>query len=44
MYLLKISMGIRVNLEEEMKGLDIGEHEMSAYSESASEKMSLSME
>lgn len=44
MYVLKITIGIRVNIEEEMKGLDIGEHEMSAYSESSSEKMSLSME
>ncbi|MFZ4426307.1 MAG: ammonium transporter [Saprospiraceae bacterium] len=44
MYVLKITIGIRVNIEEEMKGLDIGEHEMSAYSESSSDKMSLSME
>jgi Amt family ammonium transporter len=44
MYTLKITIGIRVNVEEEMKGLDIGEHEMSAYSESSSEKMSLSMD
>ena len=44
MYTLKITVGIRVDVEEEMKGLDIGEHEMSAYSESSSEKMSLSME
>lgn len=44
MYILKVTIGIRVNIEEEMKGLDIGEHEMSAYSESSSEKMSLSME
>lgn len=44
MYVLKITTGIRVNIEEEMKGLDIGEHEMSAYSESSSENMSLSMD
>lgn len=44
MYVLKITTGIRVNIEEEVKGLDIGEHEMSAYSESSSENMSLSMD
>lgn len=32
-YLLKISIGIRVPEEEELKGLDITEHEMTAYSE-----------
>jgi len=31
-YVLKKTMGIRVSLEEEMKGLDIGEHGMEAYS------------
>lgn len=31
-YVLKITMGIRVSLEEEEKGLDIMEHEMRAYS------------
>lgn len=30
-YLLKITMGIRVDEEEEARGLDIGEHEMQAY-------------
>jgi len=30
--LLKISIGIRVSEEEELKGLDIGEHGMEAYS------------
>jgi len=30
-YLLKVSLGIRVDAEEEMKGLDIGEHGMEAY-------------
>ncbi|KAA3614698.1 MAG: ammonium transporter [Calditrichaeota bacterium] len=30
-YLLKITIGIRVSLEEEMSGLDIGEHGMEAY-------------
>jgi len=33
MYLLKITIGVRVSEEEEIKGLDIGEHEMQAYSE-----------
>ena len=31
-YLLKVTMGIRVSAEEEEKGLDIGEHNISAYS------------
>ncbi|HEX9714056.1 MAG TPA: ammonium transporter [Desulfurivibrionaceae bacterium] len=30
-YLLKVTLGIRVDAEEEMKGLDIGEHGMEAY-------------
>jgi Amt family ammonium transporter len=30
-YLIKIIMGIRVELEEEIRGLDIGEHGMEAY-------------
>ena len=30
-YLLKITVGIRVSEEEEVKGLDISEHDMSAY-------------
>ena len=31
-YLLKVTIGIRVSAEEEEKGLDIGEHNISAYS------------
>jgi Amt family ammonium transporter len=31
-YVLKATLGIRVDLEEEMRGLDIGEHGMEAYS------------
>lgn len=31
MYVLKITMGIRVTEDEEVKGLDITEHEMEAY-------------
>ncbi|MEL6123853.1 MAG: ammonium transporter, partial [Bacteroidota bacterium] len=31
-YVLKVTMGIRVDDEEEEKGLDIMEHEMRAYS------------
>ncbi len=30
-YLLKVTVGIRVSAEEEVKGLDISEHDMSAY-------------
>ncbi|MCB0607456.1 MAG: ammonium transporter [Lewinellaceae bacterium] len=37
MYILKVTMGIRVSEEEELKGLDVGEHEMNAYAESAEE-------
>ncbi len=36
-YLLKMTIGIRVSEEEEVKGLDIGEHEMNAYEESMSQ-------
>ena len=31
MYLLKVTVGIRVSEEEEFKGLDISEHDMEAY-------------
>jgi Amt family ammonium transporter len=31
-YILKKTMGIRVELDEEIRGLDIGEHGMEAYS------------
>lgn len=34
MYILKVTIGIRVSEEEEEKGLDVGEHEMHAYGES----------
>lgn len=37
MYLLKATMGIRVSVEEELTGLDRGEHDMEAYSESVEE-------
>lgn len=33
MYILKITLGIRVSKEEELKGLDIAEHEMPAYAD-----------
>jgi len=36
-YLLKVTIGIRVSEEEELKGLDIGEHEMHAYEDSVSQ-------
>jgi Amt family ammonium transporter len=32
MLVLKATLGIRVSEEEELKGLDIGEHGMEAYS------------
>ena len=44
LYALKKTIGIRVSEEEELKGMDIGEHEMSAYSDSPSEQMALSVE
>jgi Amt family ammonium transporter len=34
MYLLKVTVGIRVTEEEEEKGLDVSEHDMHAYQES----------
>ncbi len=34
MYILKATIGIRVSEEEELRGLDMGEHDMEAYSES----------
>ena len=37
MYLLKVTVGIRVSEEEEVKGLDIGEHDMRAYTETVEE-------
>jgi Amt family ammonium transporter len=35
-YALKVTVGIRVSREEEVEGLDVGEHGMSAYPEFAS--------
>ncbi|MEL6657926.1 MAG: ammonium transporter [Bacteroidota bacterium] len=37
MYVLKVTIGIRVSEKEELKGLDVEEHEMHAYSESVEE-------
>ena len=37
MYALKVTIGIRVSEKEELKGLDVEEHEMHAYSESVEE-------
>ncbi len=37
MYLLKVTIGVRVSEKEELKGLDVEEHEMHAYSESVEE-------
>ncbi len=34
MYILKVTIGIRVSEEEEVKGLDVGEHDMNAYADS----------
>ena len=33
-YVIKATLGLRVSEEEEMKGLDIGEHDMMAYADS----------
>jgi len=33
LYILKVTVGIRVSEEEEVKGLDVSEHEMQAYQE-----------
>ncbi|MDQ3346664.1 MAG: ammonium transporter [Acidobacteriota bacterium] len=38
--LLKVTMGIRVSAEEEIEGLDVGEHGMEAYSGLVEQKMS----
>jgi Amt family ammonium transporter len=37
-YAIKMTMGLRVSLEEEINGLDIGEHGQSAYPEFVSKK------
>lgn len=37
MFILKKTIGIRVSEEEEAKGLDVGEHEMSAYADAMEE-------
>lgn len=37
MYILKVTIGVRVSEKEELKGLDVEEHEMHAYSESVEE-------
>ncbi|MFN0117985.1 MAG: ammonium transporter [Elusimicrobiota bacterium] len=39
-YLIKITMGVRVSLEEEIEGLDIGEHGQMAYPEFLTRKSS----
>jgi len=39
MSLLKATIGIRVSEEEEVKGLDIGEHDMEAYPDTTSEQI-----
>jgi ammonium transporter, Amt family len=36
MYVLKVTIGVRVTEEEEIKGLDISEHEMEAYQDKES--------
>ncbi len=40
MYLLKITIGIRVSEEQENKGLDMAEHDMNAYTDVAGDKTS----
>jgi len=37
-YLIKVTVGIRVTEEEEQKGLDLGEHEMRAYADPVGER------
>jgi Amt family ammonium transporter len=37
---LKLTMGVRVSAEEEMEGLDVGEHGMEAYAGFGEQKMS----
>jgi Amt family ammonium transporter len=39
-YLIKVTMGLRVSLEEEIEGLDIGEHGQLAYPEFVTRKSS----
>ncbi len=39
-YALKVTIGLRVSLEEEIEGLDIGEHGQTAYPEFVSKKAS----
>lgn len=39
MYALKATMGIRVSEEEEIKGLDIGEHDMEAYPDATGDQL-----
>lgn len=43
-FVLKVTIGIRVSEEEELKGLDITEHEMSAYPEPDSSAYSLAVQ
>jgi len=42
-YLLKVTMGIRVSLQEEIEGLDIGEHGNKAYPEFLTHKPAYSL-
>jgi Amt family ammonium transporter len=39
-YIIKVTIGLRVSLEEEIEGLDIGEHGQAAYPEFVSRKAS----
>ena len=43
-YILKVTIGIRVSEEEEVKGLDISEHEMTAYPSTESAAYSLNVQ
>lgn len=43
-YILKVTIGIRVTEEEEERGLDISEHEMSAYASSESVAYNLNVQ
>ena len=44
LYLLKITVGLRVTKEQEIKGLDISEHEMSAYQDVEQSNYALAVE
>ncbi len=44
LYLLKVAVGLRVTKEQEIKGLDVSEHEMSAYQDIEQSNYALAVE